>query len=179
MAGATHSGIAHIRNQWMLQQMPPHRAPGQPKSSSARDAGHILSLAFDLPEAVQYIAHLRRTALCFLEGMGISRDDANDVELLLGELATNAVRHARGGSYHVDLDFYEDRAVVTVLDNGVGFAQDQLPPPGVRPFDLLHPGGDQRIGGFGLPLVHSIADKVEIQPNLPHGTVVRAEKRFR
>jgi anti-sigma regulatory factor (Ser/Thr protein kinase) len=38
--------------------------------------------------------------------------------------------------------------------------------------------GDQRIGGFGLPLVHSIADKVDIQPNVPHGTVVRAVKRF-
>jgi anti-sigma regulatory factor (Ser/Thr protein kinase) len=138
-----------------------------------------LSLAFDLPEAVQYIAHLRRTALCFLEGMGISRDDANDVELLLGELATNAVRHARGGSYHVDLEFYEDRAIVTVSDNGVGFVKDDLLPPGVRPFDLLHPEGDQRIGGFGLPLVHSIADKVDIHPNVPQGTVVRAEKRFR
>jgi anti-sigma regulatory factor (Ser/Thr protein kinase) len=139
-----------------------------------------LSLAFDLPEAVQYIAHLRRTALCFLEGMGISRDDANDVELLLGELATNAVRHARGGSYRVDLEFYQDRAVITVSDNGIGFAKEELLPPGVRPYDQLHPegDGDQRIGGFGLPLVHSIADSVEIQPNVPHGTVVRAEKRF-
>jgi anti-sigma regulatory factor (Ser/Thr protein kinase) len=159
--------------------MPLHRSPGQPDSSSARDAGHILSLAFDLPEAVQYIAHLRRTALCFLEGMGVSRDDSSDVELLLGELATNAARHARGGGYHVDLDFYESKAVITVTDNGVGFIKEHLPPPGVRPPDTFDPDAAERYGGFGLPLVHSIADKVEIQPNVPHGTVVRAEKRFR
>lgn len=163
----------------MLHKMPPHRAPGEPGTAPQKDSGHILSLAFDLPEAVQYIAHLRRTALCFLEGMGISREDANDVELLLGELATNAVRHARGGSYHVDLEFFQDRAVVTVRDSGVGFSSDDLPPPGARPFDLLHPEGEARIGGFGLPLVHSIADSVDIQPNVPQGTVVRAEKRFR
>ena len=163
----------------MLQTTPPYRSPGSAGSSASRGEGHILSLAFDLPEAVQYIAHLRRSALCFLEGMGISRDDANDVELLLGELATNAVRHARGGSYHVDLDFFEDRAVVTVSDNGVGFEKDNLPPPGDRPFDILHSEGEARIGGFGLPLVHSIADAVDITPNQPRGTVVRAEKRFR
>lgn len=163
----------------MLQITPPHRAPGPAGPASPRSPAHILSLAFDLPEAVQYIAHLRRTALCFLEGMGISRDDANDVELLLGELATNAVRHARGGSYHVDLEFFEDRAVVTVTDNGIGFEKENLPPPGARPFDILHSEGEARIGGFGLPLVHSIADTVDITPNSPHGTVVRAEKRFR
>lgn len=163
----------------MLHMMPFHRSPGQPVSSSARHAGHILSLAFDLPEAVQYIVHMRRTALCFLESMGVSRDDANDVELLLGELATNAVRHAQGGGYHVDLEFYEDKAVIVVTDNGIGFVKEALMPPGEKPFDPWHSEGDARIGGFGLPLVHSIADKVEIKPNVPQGTVVRAEKRFR
>ena len=68
---------------------------------------------------------------------------------------------------------------MTVTENGVGFAKDDLSPPGVRPFDLLHTEGEERIGGFGLPLVHSIADRVDIHSNVPHGTVVRAEKRFR
>lgn len=140
----------------------------------------IISLSFLLPESVQYVSVLRKTAQCFLEGLGIIKEDMNDVELMIGELATNAVRHAQSHKYQVALDIFRERMVVTVRDEGVGFASAHLAPPGERPFDALYPEGDApRIGGFGLPMVGSVADNLHISPNDPQGTVVRAEKLLR
>jgi anti-sigma regulatory factor (Ser/Thr protein kinase) len=78
---------------------------------------------------------------------------------------------------------------VTVTDRGGGFPAGPLAPPGTlrSPNPAIPDLGreaaidpfEQRFGGWGLPLVHRLADRVEILPNSPHGTTVRAEKRLR
>jgi anti-sigma regulatory factor (Ser/Thr protein kinase) len=137
-----------------------------------------LSLCFDLPPALSNIAHLRKTSRCLLESLGFSRESTDDVETLIGELSTNVVRHAHTGNspYQVSLKLYGDRIVVTVIDTGVGFVEEAVPEPGTTRSDTLQPHFGDRIGGLGLPLIHAIADHVEIQPTSPHGTTVRAEK---
>lgn len=140
----------------------------------------ILRLSFDLPQAVSYIGHLRRTCRCFLEYLHIGDKDVDDIELILGELATNAVRHAKGiDSYHVAIEFFDDHAVVIVSDNGINGFPPHLYPSGTARADTLSEMGEDRFGGWGLPLIYSIADQVEIMPTIPNGTTVRAEKRFR
>ena len=62
---------------------------------------------------------------------------------------------------------------MTVVDDGVGFVRGQTLPPGTPRLDAA---GEERIGGWGLPLIEMLADKVEFLPNEPHGTIVRAEK---
>lgn len=139
------------------------------------DEPSIVAVTFYLPEAVQYIAHLRKAVRCMSLGLGISIPAADDLETVIGELATNAARHAKGGNYHVTIEFFASRVVVTVVDSGAGFDLDTLPLPGTLRLDEF--GGDipSRFGGFGLPLVHSIADRVHISANEPRGTIVRAE----
>jgi anti-sigma regulatory factor (Ser/Thr protein kinase) len=140
----------------------------------------MLRLSLDLPEAVAYVTTLRKTCRCLADNLGLSHEDADDIELLLGELATNAVRHAHGDGYRVEVEFTSERALVTVIDRGVGFLPDSQPDPGTtRPDDLGGETHPERFGGWGLPLVRSIADRVEIVPTHPQGTTVRAEKVFR
>ena len=140
----------------------------------------ILRLSFDLPQAVSYIGHLRRTCRCFLEDLRINDKDVDDIELILGELATNAVRHAQGiDSYHVAVEFFNDHAVVIVADTGVNGFPAHLYPSGSTRRDTLSETSEERFGGWGLPLIYSLADQVEIMPTIPNGTTVRAEKRFR
>jgi serine/threonine-protein kinase RsbW len=142
----------------------------------------LVRLALDLPEGPKYVASLRKTARCLLESVGVGRADLDDVELLLGELATNAVLHATDGAdsrgYRVEVELRGRLVRLTVSDRGPGFPAEALPPPGTARADPAAPGAEPRFGGWGLPLVYSIADRVEIRPNLPRGAVVRADKRL-
>lgn len=54
----------------------------------------LLRLAFDLPGSVTHVSHLRMASRCYVESVGLSKEDVDDLELLLGELSTNVVRHA-------------------------------------------------------------------------------------
>jgi anti-sigma regulatory factor (Ser/Thr protein kinase) len=110
--------------------------------------------------------------------LGFCAQDADDLETLLGELSSNVVRHANAEKYHVSVDFLEGRFIVTVIDKGVGFSIGDSVPATLRP-DTLPGRTGERIGGLGLVMVHSIADNVQIQPSVPQGTTVRAEKRMK
>jgi anti-sigma regulatory factor (Ser/Thr protein kinase) len=146
-------------------------APGETRES----AGSRLRLALDLPPGPRYVSCLRCTARSLFESLSLPRTDIDDIELILGELATNVVLHAGGGGYHVEVEVDGDAVRVTVSDQGVGFPAEGLALPGTS---RNGPWGEEgRFGGWGLPLVYGIADQVEILPNLPHGTLIRAEKR--
>lgn len=136
----------------------------------------ILRLSLDLPEGVSYIPSLRKTTSCLLQSVGVPKADVDDIELLLGELATNAVLHAQSSGYRVEIEFHSDRVVVVVADSGKGFSETDVTPEGTPRPDPFEGDGSERIGGWGLPLVRSLADRLEIAPNVPCGTRVRAEK---
>jgi serine/threonine-protein kinase RsbW len=87
----------------------------------------------------------------FREGNGlIPNVIREDVLLLVSELVTNAVRHARAGPdspVHVQLLRGPRWVVVTVGDQGPGFTWRPAPPAG------------NESGGWGLFLVDQIADR--------------------
>jgi anti-sigma regulatory factor (Ser/Thr protein kinase) len=142
----------------------------------------IPHLCLEFPEAVVYVPQLRKTCRCFIEGLGASPEDVNDIELLIGELATNAVRHAQGQGYQVDVEFFAERSttVLTVIDRGHGFLPEAVAPQGTLRTDTLpSASGEGRFGGWGLSLIYSIADRVEILPTVPKGTTIRVEKALR
>ncbi len=135
------------------------------------------SLSAELPEDLEHLPHLRRTVREALTLCRVCVDDIDTVELLLGELATNAACHANAGQYHVNMEVSDMQAVLTVTDSGIGFRRDAvLPPATLRPgFD----GGVDRIGGMGIPLVEILADEVVFTAMQPRGTSVQATKRIR
>ncbi len=144
-------------------------------------AGYIRAVSFrlslDLPEDVAHLATVRHVAGDLLRSFAVSAQDIDDIKTLVGELATNAVRHAQShGGYRLVLELTDDSAVLTVSDTGVGFARACVAAPGTLRPDA---NGDERVGGWGLPLVELLADHVEYVPQEPRGTTVRAQKRLR
>ncbi len=136
----------------------------------------ILKLSMDLPEDQDYLRLTRLLGRTLLEYLEAEPQDMIDTELLLGELSSNVIRHAStcDGRFRVELEYYADRVVITVVDTGPGFSFKNVPQAGtVRPETQ---GDGERIGGFGLQLVEALADRVEFHRTDPHGTTVRAEK---
>jgi anti-sigma regulatory factor (Ser/Thr protein kinase) len=131
------------------------------------------TLSLTLPEDVSHVAlvrHISRDILCAFK---VYPQDVDDIETLVGELATNAVCHAHGAAFDVEITLSDHLATVKVSDSGVGFARDLVSAPGTP---RLHEGDGERIGGWGIPMVEMLADRVDYQPNHPSGTIVRVEK---
>lgn len=135
----------------------------------------ILHLSLNLPEDDSFVGIARFLGRCLLDHMGVCEEDVADIEYVIGELAENVVRHARSADHRflIDLQYYADKVVLTVTDHGHGFSFRDVPAPGTL---RAEEGGGQRVGGFGLQMVQSLADRVEFVRNDAHGASIRAEK---
>ncbi|MFF1374751.1 ATP-binding protein [Streptomyces sp. NPDC058308] len=113
------------------------------------------------PEAVSDARELTRG---FVEGLSPAVDDQNaaSIELVVSELVTNVVRHARGALCALRLHAHEDVITIAVTD------ADPRPPQQRTP-DLE--GGT---GGFGWPMVQQLARAVGVTLG-PGGKTIRAE----
>ena len=135
----------------------------------------ILKLTLDLPEDGDYIRITRMLGRTLLTELHVVEPDIDDLELLIGELCTNVVRHAHttSGRFRVVQEFLAERVVLTVEDTGKGFAFHDVPEPGTERPDTI--GGGERIGGFGMSLVRALADRLQFARSDPQGTTVHAE----
>jgi serine/threonine-protein kinase RsbW len=134
----------------------------------------ILRLSLDLPEDGEFVRITRVLGRTLLEHLQVVDSDVADLELLVGELCTNVLRHARSndGRFRVALEYHADRVDLTVQDTGEGFTFRDVPDAGTTRADTL--AGGERIGGFGMGLVRALADKLEFHRTDPHGTTVQA-----
>lgn len=87
-----------------------------------------------------------------------SRDLVQSVELMVSELATNAVRHSHTG-FEVDIGTTSDEVRVAVTDTGAGQPRKRSPAP-------TDPNGR------GLQIVEALADRWEVNPLRPQGKTV-------
>ncbi|MBM7171834.1 ATP-binding protein [Streptomyces sp. G44] len=112
----------------------------------------------------EVVPRARDFARSFLGGLSPALDEqaAASVELTVSELVTNSVRHARGDSCSLRLVAHRDTITVAVTD------ADPRPPRERTP-DLA--GGT---GGFGWPMVRSLARAVQVSAG-PQGKTVRAD----
>ncbi|OKI48759.1 ATP-binding protein [Streptomyces sp. TSRI0281] len=111
----------------------------------------------------EVVAQTREVARAWMSALRPAVDPpaAASVELVVSELVTNAVRHARGASCSLRLQAQPDGIAVVVTD-----ADPRLPKE--RPPDLT--GGT---GGFGWPMVHNLAKAVTVTTR-PSGKTIRA-----
>jgi serine/threonine-protein kinase RsbW len=111
-------------------------------------------MSLDLPAEAAHVSLCRGLAQAMLNELGVLSEDVETVELIVGEICANAVKHAYshpGERYEVHLDFGADQAVVTVKDHGKGadprlFYRDPL---------------ELREGGRGSLLVQALADRFD------------------
>lgn len=138
----------------------------------------ILKLALELPEDLAYVRITRTLGRALLEFLQAEEADIADIEILVGELCANVLRHAQTskGKYHVILEYFSDHVAITVEDRGTGFSFKDVPAAGTERADF---GGAARVGGYGMQLIQNLSDHLEFQRTDPHGTTVRAEKKIR
>ncbi|MGI4791286.1 MAG: ATP-binding protein [Janthinobacterium lividum] len=138
----------------------------------------ILKLSLDLPDDGSYVPLTRQFGRGLLEYLKVVHEDIGDVETIVTELVSNVIRHAQSaeGRFQVLLEYYADRVVIMVVDTGQGFTFRDVPEVGSTRKDVE---GGERLGGFGLPLLELMSDRLEFFRSDPHGTTVRAEKHLR
>jgi anti-sigma regulatory factor (Ser/Thr protein kinase) len=110
-----------------------------------------------------------------MEDINVCDATISDVENIVTELCSNVVRHsgAAATKYAVTMEFYGQRLVITVVDKGKGFAKEDMPSAGTIRSDG---NGGARVGGYGIPLLEGLADKIDFSVSFPHGATVRVEK---
>src|SRR5262249_37498236 len=105
------------------------------------------------PRAVGALPALVEFVREFFAARGIDADQAHDVDLVLEELFTNMVRHARGTS-PIEVGLEDDGGSLTLRlrDEGVEpWDPSQAPPP-----ELDRPILERRPGGLGIHFIRQL-----------------------
>jgi serine/threonine-protein kinase RsbW len=122
-----------------------------------------------VPPDANRLAGVRDEVIEILAPLGFPESAQFDIKVALGEALANAVRHgapvAGSGDVDVQVIAYEDRVVLEVADNGVGF--DGIAPGAA---DVYAPSGR------GIMFMRALMDDVEFVQRPSGGTLVRLVK---
>ena len=120
-------------------------------------AKHVVELRFRHTARPAAIGRARRDVEEAVAGTDLTGRAAGDLMLLVSELVTNAVRHARGEEFEVRLELAPGVLRLEVHDDGGGFEPE------------IAPSGDGS-GGYGLFIVDRLADRWGVERD-PHGVI--------
>ena len=109
-------------------------------------APQVIELRIRHPARPAAIGRARHEVEDLLSRAEVDPRTSGDLMLLVSELVTNAVRHARSDRFEVRLDVAPDRLRLEVHDEGAGFV------PEIAPYD-------DGTGGYGLFIVDQLADR--------------------
>lgn len=138
----------------------------------------VLKLKLELPEERSFVRVTRQMGRTFLRELRVVEQDIDEVELIIGELCTNAIRHAHSDEHRftLSLELATDHVVVCVMDRGPGFDPAAIAVVGAERADF--DAGEKRIGGYGLHIVEQLTSRLEFHRLNAEGTMVRAEKQL-
>jgi serine/threonine-protein kinase RsbW len=131
----------------------------------------MIKVAWDLPAEAAYLSLTRRLIRSLLEYVDADQSDIREVEVILGEICTNVVRHAYtdpGNHYRVELELKGPCLTFTVTDVGRGFDRSVT----------ISPRFTEQ-GGMGLWIAQQLADWIELRVEEGVGTVVKGERSVR
>lgn len=126
-------------------------------------------MALLLPRDHRTVPVARHICRHALREMGVLDECVGDIEVALTEACTNVLEHSGpGDQYEVQVTLAEQRCVIRVVDNGLGFDSDQ---PRTMPDGVAE-------GGRGIELMHALVDRVKFESRPEVGTVVHLEKEL-
>lgn len=128
------------------------------------------------PAKPDYVSVIRLSVSGIANRMGFSYEDIEDLKISVSEAASNVVNHAYDGDGEMTIGFgvYPNRIEVMVADNGESFNMKDIKED-TGPYDkYTEKIDDLREGGFGLFLINTLMDKVEI--NNKYGVIVLMTK---
>jgi anti-sigma regulatory factor (Ser/Thr protein kinase) len=137
-----------------------------------RSTGEILDVRFEPTHLAA--SSVRREARKVLDASGVPPDVAGDVELIIAELATNAVEQEPGAPVRLELATTGEAVIVAVTNQ----TDDHQRPK--RPGDAATSPGDDLPAerGWGLTIVEALGDELWIDGD-ERSTTVRVLRRYR
>lgn len=131
-----------------------------------------------VPAKPEYVGVIRLTLSGIASRMGFNYEDIEDLKVAVSEAATNVVSHAyenkEPGELSLGYGVHDDRLEVMVSDQGESFNYDEvmerIGPMTETETEKGTPIEEIREGGFGLFLINTLMDKVQI--NNKYGVVV-------
>src|SRR5690625_4749019 len=112
--------------------------------------------------------------------MGFSYDVIEDLKVAISEATTNVIAHVYDNEDNCELNLglgvYKNILEIMNSDQGESFRLDEIKSRigPVSPKEELKPASQLREGGFGLFLINTLMDKVEI--NNQYGVIVLMTK---
>lgn len=130
-----------------------------------------------VPAKAEYVGVVRLSISGIANRMGFSYEAIEDLKVAISEAITNAVTHAYDdqdqGEVTVGFGVYEDRLEIMVADHGGSFKLEEIK-DGIGPYKNTESVENLREGGFGLFLINTLMDKVQINNN--YGVIVLMTK---
>lgn len=129
-----------------------------------------------VPAKAEYVGVVRLSVSGVANRMGYSYDDIEDLKVAVAEAVTNVVEHAYdedAGEVTIGLGVYEDRLEIMVSDRGDSFNLKEVKKD-IGPYQPNESIETLREGGFGLFLINTLMDKVQI--NNEYGVIVLMTK---
>jgi serine/threonine-protein kinase RsbW len=106
----------------------------------------------------------------FLASEGLRGDHSHDLGLIIEELFTNTVRHAKGSASKVEIGLARAGPLVTMTLRD--FDVDPFDVTRAKRFDPAIPISERKAGGMGLHLVRQLADEMRYEYNDRVSTVI-------
>jgi serine/threonine-protein kinase RsbW len=129
------------------------------------------------PAKPEYVGVIRLSISGVANRIGFTYEDIEDLKISVSEAVTNVVNHAYGekenGEVTIGFGIYENRLEVMVADHGGSFDLKEVKAK-IGPYDNEESIENLREGGFGLFLINTLMDKVEI--NNSSGVIVLMTK---
>lgn len=127
------------------------------------------------PAKAEYVGVIRLSISGIAHRMGFTYDDIEDLKVSISEAVSNVVEHAYEGEGEVTIGFgvYEDRLEIMIADRGDSFNLQEVK-KNSGPYNNVESIDKLREGGFGLFLISTLMDKVEI--NNKYGVIVLMTK---
>ncbi|KNZ41339.1 ATP-binding protein [Acetobacterium bakii] len=130
-------------------------------------------IELSLPTKHDYVSLARLTIASVANNMGFSIGDVEDLKVAVSEACANAISFSMTTETTYDLTYSvgEKDLTITVKDTGEGFEPDMLLK---RPDNI----GDPLGSGFGLFIIKSLMDNVEIVSEKGIGTSITMVKNL-
>lgn len=161
------SGLAYVARDFAMSSNVDAALEGLELPKEATSA--LWSRDLEIDSRPELLSTVREQVTGELLPLGFPDAALFDVKVALGEALSNAVRHgqpeAGDGRIRVSVTAYEDRVVIDVMDNGVGFNGAKEAPE-----DLY------ATSGRGLMFMRALVDRVDFEPSPMGGTMVRLVK---
>lgn len=132
------------------------------------------------PSKAEYVGVIRMSLSGIANRMGFSYETIEDLKVAISEAVTNVVTHAyegpKAGELMIGFAVYEDKLEIMISDTGESFNLEEIKsrigPMSAREDEK--PVSQIREGGFGLFLINTLMDEVEI--NNEYGVIVLMTK---